>query len=230
MKTIKKFLLIIFLLPMVADAQVFRIDTSEISYENKLRPCFVVQYDAPSKTVKKGWSDFFKKKYDIKTKGISLLSNKDVISTEDVKIATISDKRMNIYAKVTDLAAGSELKYFMSFGYDFFIGPEKYPAEFEAMKKVLDEFSVSFLNDYYASESSSLLKQIRNAEKEIKSKNRAIEKNLKKAGKSSSAVSSALEAKNNALRNDIELYKEKIKGYEKEIEVIKEKQSGILNK
>lgn len=230
MKKIKNLLLILFFSPLLSDAQIYRIDTSEVSFENKLRPCFVVKYDAPSKTTKQGWSDYFKKKYDIKTKGISIISNKDIISTEDVKIAEISDKRMNIYARVTDLAEGSELKYFMSFGYDFFIGPEKYPTEFEAMKKILNDFSVNFLNDFYASESSSLLKQIKDAEKEIKKKNREIEKNIKNSGKSSTAVASALEAKNNALRNDIELYKEKIEGFEKKIGLIKEKQTGILIK
>lgn len=228
MKRIKHLLQIIFLLPLMAVGQTYTIDTSQVSFENQLRPCFSLRYDAPSKTVKKGWSDYFKKKYKIKTKGIGIISNKDIISSEDVKIASISDKRMNMYARITDLAEGSELKYLMSFGYDFFIGPEKYPSEFQAMKTILNDFSIQFLNDYYADESSSLLKQIRSAEKEIKSKNRSIEKNIKKSRKSSPAVSSALQAKNNALMTEIELNREKIKGYQIQLELIKEKQSGII--
>ena len=104
-----------------AKAQTFKIDTSEITYENKLRPCFNVKYDASPVTVKKAWDKFFDKNYNVKIKGIGFLTNKDIISGTDVTIADISDKRMDIYARITDVAGGSELKYFMSFGYDFFL-------------------------------------------------------------------------------------------------------------
>jgi hypothetical protein len=60
-------------------AQTYRIDTSELSFENKLRPCFSVKYDADAKTVKKEWSSFLKKNYKIKKKGIGLFSDKYII-------------------------------------------------------------------------------------------------------------------------------------------------------
>jgi len=208
-------------------AQTYKIDTTEISFENKLRPCFNVKYDADARTVKKAWSDFLKNNYKIKTKGVSLFSDKDIVSGEDVTIGSISDKRMNIYASVTDIAGGSEMKYFMSFGYDFFIGPDNYPAEFTNMKNLLNDFSMKFLNDYYKSEASRITKNIRGLEKDIKSKKKAISKNDKKASKESAAVASGLEARNKSLEMEIKELERQIENYAGQLEVIKVKQSGI---
>ncbi len=226
MKKIKLFTIALFLI-IGASAQTYRIDTSEISFENKLRACFAVTYDAPSKTTKSAWADFLKKNYKIKVKGIGLFANKDIIDAEDVTISAISDKRSNIYARVIDMGTGSELKFFMSFGYDFFVGPQEYPKEFSGMKELLNDFSVDFLNDYYADEASSLTKKVNSLEKDIKSNNRSIAKNSKKARKESDAVASGLEAKNNSLMLEIEQMNREIKDIRMELEQIKIKQGGI---
>ena len=167
MKKIKLFLLLTVLISIKLTAQTYHIDTTNITFENKLRPCYTVSYDADPKTVKKAWSKFLKENYKIKTKGIGLLTDKDIVSSQDVTIISISDKRMNIYAGITDISGGSDMKYFMSFGYDFFIGPDNYAKEFEGMKKLLNDFSVDFLNKYYGDETSDILKQIKHYEKDI---------------------------------------------------------------
>ncbi len=226
----KKFylLIVVVIFSSTLMAQTYRIDTSEISFENKLRPCLKVSFDADAKTVKKRWSNFLKKNYKIKTKGIGLFSDKDLVSTEDVILNNIADKRMNIYAHVTDIPGGSDMKYFMSFGYDFFIGPKDYPDAFGGMKKLLNDFSVEFLNDYYSDETSKILKQIKGYERDIKKDNNAIKKNQKKSLKASSAEATGLEAKNNANNNDINLTQDKIKDLQQKLEEIKVKQGGII--
>lgn len=208
-------------------AQTYSIDTSEISYENKLRACYSVTYDASSKTTKSAWVDFLKKNHKIKAKGIGMFSNKDIIDAADVTIGRISDKRMNMYARIVDLATGSEMKFFMSFGYDFFIGPQEYAKEFAGMKDLLNDFSVEFLNDYYADEASRLTKKVKSLQKEIKSSNKSIAKNIKKAGKGSETVSSGLEVKNNSLKMEIGQKENEIVSIGIELEKIKEKQAGI---
>lgn len=208
-------------------AQTFHIDTTNITFENKERPCLKVNYDADAKTVKKAWSKFLNKNYKIKTKGVGLLSDKDIIKTEDVTINKISDKRMNIYAMVTNEPGGSEMKYFMSFGYDFFIGPTNYPESFAGMKTLLNDFSAAFLNDYYRDETSDILKKIKSYEKDIKKDNKTISKNEKKSSKASSAEASGLEAKNNSYTNDISNTQDKIKELQQKLEEIKIKQKGI---
>ena len=215
-----------FCLPLTA--QTYKIDTSTITFENVKRPCFVVKYDASPKTVKKAWDDYFKKTYDIKVKGIGFLTNKEVITATDISLIAVSDKRMNIYANVVDAPGDrSELSYFMSFGYDFFIGPDNYAAEFAAMKKILNDFSVEFLNDYYLSEAGSITGKIKDLEKDIKKNDKDIKKNNRKARKSSAAVANGLSAKNTSMTMENEENRRKISELNNEIESIKVKQKGI---
>ena len=209
-------------------AQTYKIDTVTINFENKQRPALYVKYDASPKTVKKAWDDFFKKNYDVKVKGISLLANKEIITATDVIIMAISDKRMNIYASVTDAPGErSELKYFTSFGYDFFIGPDNYATEFAGMKKILNDFSMQFLNDFYGSEASRVTNEIKGLEKGIKKNNKDISRNTRKANKKSSEVASGMQAKNTSLQMENDQKKIKIAELVKEIDVIKSKQAGL---
>ena len=61
MKKIQFLILCVLLVSVKVSAQTFVIDTSEITFENKLRPCLFVKFDADAKTVKKGWVDYMKK-------------------------------------------------------------------------------------------------------------------------------------------------------------------------
>lgn len=209
-------------------AQTYKIDTSTISFENQQRPCFTVRFDASPKTVKKAWDDYFKKTYDVKVKGIGFLANKEVITATDITLVAISEKRMNMYASVIDAPGDrSEMSYFMSFGYDFFIGPDNYPTEFTAMKKILNDFCVEFLTDFYYSEASRMTSEIRKLEDDIKDNNKSIKKNTKKARKESKEVASGLAAKNTSLQMENDQSKRKIEELAKAIDDIKVKQAGI---
>ena len=221
-------LAIILAFSITATAQTYKIDTSTITFEKKQRPCLMVQYDASPKSVKKALDDYFKKNNDLKIKGIGFLTNKEIISAIDVNLPAISDKRMNLFLSVTDAPGDrSELKYFTSFGYDFFIGPDNYPAEFAAMKKILNDFSMDFLIDFYGSEASRVTKEIKELEKDISKNNKEIKQNTKKARKKSSEVANGMEAKNTSLQMENGQKKIRIRELSKEIEPIKVKQAGI---
>jgi hypothetical protein len=228
MKKINLLIVLLVAFSMPDFAQTYKIDTSNISYENKLRPCWDVTYDAEAKTVKKAWSSFLKKNYKIKTKGIGFLTDKDIVYSEDVTIHSIADKRMNMYVRVTDRPGGSDMKYFMSFGYDFFIGPENYPSEFAGMKKLLNDFSMKFLNEYYADETSRIMKEIKKAEKDIKSNDRSVRKNSRKSTKVSSAEATGLESKNNTLNIETKGIYERINKLKDDLNKIKSKQNGLV--
>jgi translation elongation factor EF-1beta len=226
----KQFILLglVLALCMQITAQTYKIDTATVTFENLQRPCFTVKYDASPKTVKKAWDDYFKKTYDVKVKGIGFLTNKEVITATDITLVAVSDKRMNMYASVVDAPGDrSELSYFMSFGYDFFIGPDKYPAEFAAMKKILNDFSVEFLTDFYYSEASRMTSEIKGLEKDIKQNNKSIKKNTKKARKESKEVASGLSAKNTSMEMENDQAKRKIEELAKAIDAIKVKQAGV---
>jgi hypothetical protein len=209
-------------------AQTYKIDTSTITFENQQRPCFRVKYDASPKTVKKAWDDYFKKTYDVKVKGIGFLTNKEVITATDITLVAVSDKRMNMYASVVDAPGDrSELSYFMSFGYDFFIGPDNYATEFTAMKKILNDFSVEFLTDYYYSEASRMTSEIKKLENDIKDNNKSIKKNTKKARKESKEVANGLSAKNISMEMENDQARKKIEELSIAIDGIKVKQAGV---
>lgn len=209
-------------------AQTYKIDTAAINFENQQRPCLTVKYDASPKALKKAWDDYFKKTYDIKVKGIGFLTNKEVITATDIMLLPVSDKRMNMYASVIDAPGDrSELSYFMSFGYDFYIGPDKYPAEFTGMKNVLNDFSMEFLTDFYYSEASRMTNVIKDLEKDIWKNKKDIIKNTKKARKESKAVANGLQAKNISLQMENDQAQKKIEELAKSIDDIKTKQSGV---
>ncbi len=210
------------------NAQTYKIDTALINFENAQRPSLQVKYDASPKTVKKAWDDFFKKNYDVKVKGIGFLANKEIITATDVTIAAISDKRMNIYASVTDAPGDrSELNFFTSFGYDFYIGPDNYPAEFTGMKKILNDFSMDFLIDFYGSEASRITGEMKGLEKDIRKNEKDIKKNTKSARKKSKEVASGMQSKNIALQMENDQKRIRIADLSKEIEIIKIKQAGV---
>jgi hypothetical protein len=209
-------------------AQTYKIDTSTINFENRERPALYVKYDASPKTVKKAWDDFFKKHYDVKVKGIGFMTNKEVLTASDMSLTAISDNKMNMYASIMDAPGErSELKFFIAMGIDTFIGPANYPAEFAAMKKILNDFSMEFLTDYYYSEASRITKEISGLEKDIKSNNRDIKQNTKKARKKSSEVASGMQAKNTSLQMENEQKKLKIAELSREIDQVKLRQAGL---
>ncbi len=227
MKKLSLVILVVLLTGFHSKAQTYKIDSSDITYENKLRPCLFVTYDADPKTLKHGWESFVKKNYNIKMKGYGFMANKDLLTGNDVTIASISDKRMDMYVRVTDFPGGSEMKFFMSFGYDFFIGPVNYPVEFASMKKMLNDFSIEFLNDFYIDEASRLTRNIKKLEKDIKSNMKDIKRNNKKARKSSAEVAQGLHAKNTSLQMEIDQYKIKISEAVADIEKVKVRQVGV---
>ncbi len=227
----KKYFLVIsiaMVLCLQTNAQTYKIDTATIFFELKERPSLYVKYDASPKAVKKAWDNFFSKHYSVKVKGIGFLTNKEVITATDVSLTAITDNKMNMYASVTDAPGErSEFKYFTSIGVDTFIGPVNYPIEFAAMRKILNDFSMEFLTDYYGSEASRLTNDIKELEKDMRKNSKSIKRNTKEARKKSSEVASGLQAKNTSLQMEIEQHRLKITELAKEIENIKGKQAGL---
>ncbi len=95
------------------------------------------------------------------------------------------------------------------------------------MKKVLNDFSMDFLIDFYGSEASRITGEIKGLEKDISKNSKEIKKNTKKARKKSSEVAKGMEAKNTSLQMENDQKKIRISELSKEIEVIKVKQAGI---
>ena len=51
------------LIVTLGKAQTYKIDTSNITFEDKLRPCYQVKVDPEPKDLKKAWAKYLKKNY-----------------------------------------------------------------------------------------------------------------------------------------------------------------------
>ena len=161
----KKIFLQIFLLLLsstvvLVKSQTIKIDTTQISFEDKLRPCFGAQIDPGRDEITREWANYLKKNYKVKLDGIGWFSTKEILTALDVMLPTVSDRRMNLYTRITSVANGSDIKIFASYGYDIFIGDANFPKEFSALEHILNNFLLKFVNDYYSNQISETAREI----------------------------------------------------------------------
>ena len=212
------------------NAQVFKIDTTEITFEDKLRTCLSVNYDAHSDFVKSSFKDYCKKNFNVKIKGYGFLSNADIILAEDAVINKISDKRLNIYNRVIALPeGGSESKLFVSFGYDFFVNPKDFPEAFKNLNQLLNNFSLQMLIDFYTESIEDMNKDIKKTNRDSKKQERTINKYTKRLTSSKYEESEKLEysgkidvAKKEIENNNLKLQtlREKIVAYNQKLTLL----------
>ena len=101
-------------------SQDISIKDATVEYEDKSRPSLSVTISPDTKEVKKKWKDFMDDKYDINVKGIGFLTNKDVLTSEQVTIDKITNKQIDFYAKVVESDDQTRLDIFAAPGYDIF--------------------------------------------------------------------------------------------------------------
>jgi hypothetical protein len=158
-------------------AQTYTVDDGTIIHRDKSRSCIEVHVDPEPKTVKDAWKDFLKDNYDFKLKGFGFLTNKDLLSAEDVQVEKISDKNLNFYSNIVEDKEGTEMKVFASYGYDIYLNKTEYPSEYATIKNMVAQFYAEFLPDYYKGEIKDITKKIAGLEKDRKSNAKDIEDN-----------------------------------------------------
>jgi len=160
-----------------------------IVHNNAARPCLVVNIDPEPDLLKDAWRDFLKDNYDFKLKGIGFLSNKELLSAEQVVVGQISSKEMDFYTHVIEDENGSEMKVFAAFGYDMYVDSISMPAEYRELNTILERFLRSYLPKYHeelieetekrvielTKEKEKLKKNITENEEEIESLTKEIE-------------------------------------------------------
>lgn len=173
-----------------------------INHNEKSRPCLVVNVDPEAKTLKKAWSDYLKDNYDVKLKGIGFLSNKDLLSAEQIVIPVISPNALDFYTEIIENASGSQMKVFASFGYDIYIDASSMPKEYVQLRKIMDDFLQSYIPNYYQ-------ELIKDKEKVVKSLNKdqsKLQKSIKKDTRSVEKMTKKMESLNSDItKNKAEL-------------------------
>jgi len=138
-----------------------------VAHNDKERPCLVVNLDPEPKPLKKAWKSYLKDHYDFKIKGIGFLSNKDLLTAEDVIIEELSSKRLDFYTKIIEDEVGSEMKVFASFGYDVYVNEDEMSDEYDALLEILNGFLKEYLPNYYESEVKATKKKVKKLTKEV---------------------------------------------------------------
>jgi len=194
-----------------------------ILHNDAQRPCLVVNLDPEPKTLKAAWRDYIKDQFGFKMKGIGLFSNKDLLSAEEVKVESISEKSLDFYAHIVEDKNGSEMKVFAAKGYDIYVDPKNNPKESMEMQKILDSFLAGYLPKYYEEkvsdtqkrvddledETADIRKGIANDSEKIEELNKEIEK-LREAMKANNATLETAQEKLTARKLKLERIKAQI--------------------
>ncbi len=130
-------------------AQDIRIIESTVEHNDKNRPSLSVTINPDTKAVKKKWKDFMDDKYDVDVKGIGFLTNKDVLTSEQVTLKKISEKQLDLFAKVVEVNDKTRIDIFAAPGYDIYIDPQSSPRAFGGMRSILVEFLNYYLPEFY---------------------------------------------------------------------------------
>ena len=201
-------------------AQSIQPSVGTIIHNDAPRPCLVVNVDPEPKTLKKAWKDFLQDHYDFKLKGIGFLSNKDLLSAEQVVVEQISSKEMDFYTHIVEDDNGSEMKVFAAFGYDLYVDSTNMPAEYNAMKAILERFLKDYLPKYHR----ELVEETEKTVKELSEEQADLKKDIKKDEEEIEALTEELET----LSENLQENKEKLKTAEQKLENRKAKLDRVV--
>lgn len=199
--------LIIFSLAGSVAAQQLNMMDGIVRYQNRDYPAVIVQMEPDPKTVKKTWEDYIRREHDINMKGIGFLTNKDVLTAEEVSFPAISSKNMDFYTKVIEENDATKMMVFATLGYDIPIDKDRNYKEYIAMKAVVSDFIDNFLPAYYMErletaksavagledDQKDLHKDIEDNQKEIEDLRKENEKLQKKLNETQAELQAALE-------------------------------------
>ena len=113
------------------------------------RSCWVVHLDPEPKTLKKAWNNYLDDKYGISLKGIGFLTNRDLLSAEEVVVKTIANDPLNLYTHIVEDVNGSEMKFFVELKSNVYANGTNHRYEFRAMRDILEDFLAEYLPTYY---------------------------------------------------------------------------------
>lgn len=143
-------------------------ENGSVEFNDVSRPCIQVNVDPETKETKKAWKKYLSDNYSVKIKGIGMFSNKDILFAEEIVFKEISDKRLNLYTEIIEDLNGSQIKLFVSFGYDVYINEKDYPEEYKQLEAVLINFLKIYLPKYYKEKVNDVEKRISSLNKETR--------------------------------------------------------------
>ncbi|XOV68748.1 MAG: hypothetical protein ACFHU9_06115 [Fluviicola sp.] len=179
LNTVKKPIITAFMLVLGFSglAQVPAPKTSEVLYEDDMRPSLEVTVVPEPKEVKRAWHDFVKDNYDVDLDGIGLFSNKDILSAEEVKIEKLSSQHIDFMTKITATEGGTKMEVFAAKGYDIYIDPVENPEEFGRMDLMVRDFLADYIPAYYSEQIEDQSEEVEDLAKKRNKQKKEIDEN-----------------------------------------------------
>ncbi len=153
-----------------SQAQLNVVKDGSVNFEGTSRSSITVSIEPERKDAEKALENYLNKTFDVKLKGGGMLK------AEEIVLGSVSGKKMDLYAEVSEQNDLTKIQIWGRFGYDIFITKDKYPEEYQALRTTLDDFLGEYLTEFYQD-------QIREGEKELASTQKDKEKNIKSTDK-----------------------------------------------
>ena len=183
-------------------AQTLEIENGQVLYDKKSRPAILIKINPETKEVKKSWKKFIQKEHDVDVDGIGLFTNKDILKTEKAIVKSISDKQIDLFAKIVENEELTEISVFGSFGYDLYISPAEFPQEYAAMENIVFDFLNKLLPEYLKENVEELEDQLTDLKDNLNDKKDNIEDNKKDIAQMKEKIQ-ALEKENKNMQKDL---------------------------
>jgi len=156
------------------------IQDSQVDFDSKPRQCLMVYVEPEARKMRKVWTKYMKKTYNVKFRDESgWFSGKELLTAKKITVAKVSQLPMDMYCKVSESSGGSQILLYANFGYENYINRKNHPESFDAMSSLLDLFLKDKLNKFYTNN----LKDLNSTIKDLNNKKKKLSKNIAKNNK-----------------------------------------------
>ncbi len=154
-----------------AAAQSYDVRTGSVNYERHERAALKVQVESSATWVRNYFQDWMKDSYNVRFKGGGLLnlnrSANEPLKAKQTAASTISGKLVDLYAStVAPSDSVAELAVFGAFDNNSFFDPDRTPAEFSALRGIVQNFANAARLKAYREQVADAEDKVKKAEKE----------------------------------------------------------------
>ena len=190
-------LLLCFTCTLTATAQ---ISEGMATYDDKTLTSLRMTIDAPADEVEERWEEFWEDRYDIDIDKLDKDRNSMAYKAEQVRLALVSNKNLDLYSKVTDVDNRSDIAVAFAYTDSDVISRGAYPDSYRAAESILTEFRTTFYQQYFDERIADVRKDL----EDVRDDSRDDTEDAEKA------------------RRKIDKYKDKIAKYERRIEDLRD--------
>ncbi len=151
MKTLFQSLLLLIATTFTINAQTLVHHDAMLSVDGEMVHTVEIKLDPQKETVKDNFAEWIEDNYSVDLDDRKwLFFDKEYLSAEGVVVPKISNRKIDLKAKVTDTDNGiTTMNVFASFGYNNWITDRDHPSEFAALRDIVYEFVEEYLPEYY---------------------------------------------------------------------------------